>query len=357
MALRLDHARGRLSRVLSLAGLLAGSVAGASALGACGADRVRYDVILDSTAGLISGNQVRIAGVEVGRVVDIRFVGQRATLRIEVDADAPIYADAQAYTAPNNTFGEKHLRLSPGAPSSKPLPPGSTIDSYEPALDVPIVLNQFRPLVDDTSESSYTKLIYGVQVWNGLLSLAFGDPAVDSPPSSKFLGAAAAGIDAWDARIRSFADPLRAGLGDAEQALIDAVADRLLERAERRMSALEGELAETLDSFDERLAELEAELDTYDPAALAELQGSLDESVAAMKSLRASSDAYELYSEELLPMLRDLLRITNKLREIDGKALRQFMQIEGTKSNWDRTPEDVRGRLKKLGVGMPGDDE
>ena len=104
-------------------------------------------------------------------------------------------------------------------------------------------------------------------------------------------------------------------------------------------------------------AEIEAELDTYDPAALAELKGSLDESVAVMKSLRASTDAYELYSEELLPMLRDLLRITAKLRDVDGTALRQFMQIEGTKSNWDRTPEDVRGRLKKLGVGMPGDDE
>jgi len=353
MAGRLDHGRRRLSRALSLAGLLAGLVAGTSALSACGADRVRYDVVVDSAAGLISGNRVRIAGIDVGRVVELRFADQRAILQIEVDAGAPIYADAQAYTAPNNTFGEKHLRLISGAQSSDPLPPGSTIESYEPALDVPLVLNQFKPLVDDKSESSYTKLIYGVQVWNGLLSLAFGDPAVESPPDSEFLGAAAAGLGVWDARIRSLAAPLRAGLGDAEQALIDAVAERLLERADRRMAALEGEIEGSLDRLDERLAAIEAELDAYDPEALAELKDSLEGTVAFAASMRASTEAYETFDEELLPMLRALLKITARLREIDGRALRQFMQIEGMKSSWDRTPEDVRGRLKKLGAGMP----
>jgi len=334
MAGWLDHRRRWLSRALSQ-GLQAGLVlvVGTPALSACGADQVRYDVVVDSAAGLISGNRVRIAGIDVGRVVELRVADQRAILQIEVDADIPIYADAQAYTAPNNTFGERHLRLDPGAQSSDALPPGSTIESFEPALDVPLVLNQFKPLVDDKSESSYPKLIYGVQVWNSVLSLAFGDPAVEGPPDSKFLSVAAAGLGVWDERIRSLLGPLREGLGDAEQALIDAVAERLLEHADRRMAALEGEIEGTLDGLDERLAKLEAELDTFDPEALAELKDSLERTAALAASMRASSEAYEAFDEELLPMLQALLKITARLREVDGRALRLFFQVEGMRSN------------------------
>ncbi len=348
--------RGRRRRRLSSGSLRrAGALAGALSLSlvACGPERVRYEVVLDSAAGLISGNQVRVAGVEVGRVVDLRFDGGQALLAIEIDASAPVYADARAYTDPNNTFGEKHLRLLSGAQASGVLPPGSTIESYEPALDVPIVLNQFRPLVEDEGESSYAKLIYGIQVWNGLLALSFGDPAVDSPPNSEFLGAAATGIRAATARIRSLAAPLRSGIDDAERALIDAVAERLLERADGRMAALEREVGERLDRLDERLAAVEAELDAYDPEALAELEGSLDDALAAAASLRASTDAYEAFDAELLQLLGDLRTITGRARAIDAKALRQFMQIEGTKSNWDRTPEEVRGRIKRLGADLP----
>ncbi len=348
--------RGRWRRRLasvSLAGALAGAVSLSLSLSACGPEKVRYDVVLDSAAGLISGNKVRVAGVEVGRVVDLRFDGGQALLAIEIDADAPVYADAQAYTDPNNTFGEKHLRLISGAEASGPLPPGSTIDAYEPALDVPIVLNQFKPLVEDESESSYAKMIYGIQVWNGLLGLAFGDPAVDAPPNSQFLGAAATGLSAVTARIRSLSAPIRAGIDDAERTLIDAVADRLLERADRRMAALEAEVGERFDRLDERLAALEAKLDTYDPEELAELQGSIDEAVAAAASLRASTDAYEAFDAELVPLLRNLRTITGRVRDIDGQAIRQFMHIEGTKSNWDRTPEEVRGRIKRLGADLP----
>ena len=37
-------------------------------------------------------------------------------------------------------------------------------------------------------------------------------------------------------------------------------------------------------------------------------------------------------------------------------AIRQFLQIEGTRSHWEWTPQEVRRRLDDLGVDAPEDE-
>jgi len=339
-----DNGRGRLASSLAFALSLVVS--------ACGSGD-RYAVILDGAAGLAQGNEVRVAGVAVGEVVDVRFVDNRAQVAIEVGAGTPIYADARAYTDPNNTFGEKHLKIISGETTSEPLSPGSTIMFRERALDVPIVLNQFKPLVEDTQESSYPKIVRGIQVWNGLLSLAFGDPAVDPAPTSELLDDAGMTAKRWGSTLKSWVVPIRTQLDDTERAIVQVVSDQLLGDVEARLAAVERELPEELDRLEEELSRIEAKLDAYDLETVAGTPRSLDRAAIAVADMRLTVEAFGTFDRELLPFLRDLLIITGKAKKIDGPALRQFMQIEGTRSHWDRMPPGVGDRLQKLGADVP----
>lgn len=64
--------------------------------------------------GLLSGSDVKIRGVNVGEVKNIRLVDNRAqiTLRIEDDTQVPV--TAQAVIRPKTLFGEKFVDILPG---------------------------------------------------------------------------------------------------------------------------------------------------------------------------------------------------------------------------------------------------
>lgn len=64
--------------------------------------------------GLISGSDVKIRGVNVGEVKNIRLVENQAliTLRIEDDTQVPV--NAQAVIRPKTLFGEKFVDILPG---------------------------------------------------------------------------------------------------------------------------------------------------------------------------------------------------------------------------------------------------
>jgi ABC-type transporter Mla subunit MlaD len=323
---------------------------------ACDLGQDRYDVRLDNAAGLIRGDEVRIAGVRVGKVVGLELADAGVVVAIAVDPGTPIYADARAFAEPKSTFGEKYLKIVPGQASGEPLPPGSTIERYEGALEMSMVLNQLRPLIDDTSPSSFPKIARAVQMWNGLLALTFGDPEVDAPPNTAILDAANRNTDAWRSAVNAWAGPIRTQLDAAERRIVRVVVERIVDRVDARLATLERDLPGDLDALDARLARFEAELDAYDHEAVGRLNSRIDRVAVVVADLRATTAAFEGFDRELLPLLRDLVTITSGLRALDGPTLRQFLQIEGTRSHWEWTPQEVRERLDELGVDPKTDD-
>ncbi|CQD22697.1 MCE-family protein Mce3B [Mycobacterium lentiflavum] len=108
-----------------------------------------YTAEFMNVSGLKNGNMVRIAGVEVGKVQDIR-INSDATVRVEFSADDSITLTegTKAAIRYDNAFGGRYLSLEEGAAGTKKLSPGQTIPlaRTKPALDLDAVIGGFRPL-------------------------------------------------------------------------------------------------------------------------------------------------------------------------------------------------------------------
>lgn len=108
-----------------------------------------YTAEFMNVSGLKNGNMVRIAGVEVGKVQDIR-INSDATVRVEFSADDSISLTegTKAAIRYDNAFGGRYLSLEEGAAGTKKLNPGQTIPlaRTKPALDLDAVIGGFRPL-------------------------------------------------------------------------------------------------------------------------------------------------------------------------------------------------------------------
>jgi virulence factor Mce-like protein len=107
--------------------LAIGSASAVATLGAGGSEPTyRVDAIFDSTANLIPGQDVKIAGARVGRVTDIHLTDDRKA-RVEMDVEegfAPFRADAECTIRPQSLIGEKFIQCHPGTPDRPPLAEG-----------------------------------------------------------------------------------------------------------------------------------------------------------------------------------------------------------------------------------------
>jgi len=107
--------------------LVIGVVAAIATLGAGGSEPThRVDAVFDSTANLIPGQDVKIAGARVGQVSDIQLTKERKA-RVEMDIEegfAPFRADAECTIRPQSLIGEKFVQCHPGTPDQPPLAEG-----------------------------------------------------------------------------------------------------------------------------------------------------------------------------------------------------------------------------------------
>ena len=101
-------------------------------------------VDFDNPGGLQSGAPVRIAGVRVGSVDEMTFMGGvidpqtgrrtlvRCTLKIQEKVRNTIHEDADFYVTTQGVLGEQFLEISPGTPSRPVLKEGSIVKGIDP---------------------------------------------------------------------------------------------------------------------------------------------------------------------------------------------------------------------------------
>jgi phospholipid/cholesterol/gamma-HCH transport system substrate-binding protein len=71
--------------------------------------------------------KVRVLGVNVGEVVDVRNAGQSVEVTFRVDRGVQLAADVNAAIVPMSLLGERYIQLFPAYQGGAALPPGSTI--------------------------------------------------------------------------------------------------------------------------------------------------------------------------------------------------------------------------------------
>jgi phospholipid/cholesterol/gamma-HCH transport system substrate-binding protein len=98
---------------------------------------------------LKSGDFVRIAGVEVGKVKDITM-RRDATVIVAFSRDPSVVLTegSRAVIRYDNLIGGRYMALEEGPGGTRKLPPGATIPLAQtaPALDLDALIGGFRPL-------------------------------------------------------------------------------------------------------------------------------------------------------------------------------------------------------------------
>lgn len=96
-----------------------------------------YILFEESVAGLDKGSPVRLKGVKVGTVEDLKIPQKDITkveVTIAVNADTPMKKDTDATIASVGITGLRYIELKPGMPDSPDLASGSTIIGTESFL-------------------------------------------------------------------------------------------------------------------------------------------------------------------------------------------------------------------------------
>jgi phospholipid/cholesterol/gamma-HCH transport system substrate-binding protein len=130
-----------------------------------------YSAEFSEAAGLSSDDEVRIAGVKVGKVTDVELSGANVMVTFKV-RDAWVGDRTAAAIKIKNVLGQKYLSLEPDGRDvldpSTPIPRARTVAPYD-------VLEAFRGLAETTNAIDTTQLAQSFEV----ISQTFGDTPDD----------------------------------------------------------------------------------------------------------------------------------------------------------------------------------
>ncbi len=111
----------------------------------------KVSAIFDSVAGLDNKSAVRVAGVRIGKVSDIRLRPDgKAEVTMEIDHDVQLHSNATARVANLGLLGEKYVELDPGTQNAPLVPAEQNIvlRGSQPA-SIDEVTNQVSAIATD----------------------------------------------------------------------------------------------------------------------------------------------------------------------------------------------------------------
>ena len=108
----------------------------------------RYHATFSDASRLEGGNDVRIAGVPVGTVEDVKLNPDNTVdVAFTLDKKYQLYTSTRAVIRYENLVGDRFMEITSGPGELRKLPKGATIpkDNTQPALDLDALLGGLRP--------------------------------------------------------------------------------------------------------------------------------------------------------------------------------------------------------------------
>ncbi|GAA3534924.1 MCE family protein [Nocardioides daeguensis] len=128
-------------------------------------DRADYKAVFDDVSGLEVGDEVRVAGVDVGKVTGIDVRRDNTVLvTFDVSDDQQLTTDTRATIQYRNLIGDRVVQLTRGEADGdetpQVLPAGGTLPAGQTAsaLDLDTLLNGFKPLFAGLSPTQVNEL-------------------------------------------------------------------------------------------------------------------------------------------------------------------------------------------------------
>jgi phospholipid/cholesterol/gamma-HCH transport system substrate-binding protein len=109
-----------------------------------------YHATFTDASRLKAGQDVRIAGVPVGKVGAIKLNPDNTVdVAFNVDKRYQLYSSTRAVVRYQNLVGDRYLEITAGPGELRKIPPGSTIprENTQPALDLDALLGGLRPVL------------------------------------------------------------------------------------------------------------------------------------------------------------------------------------------------------------------
>jgi phospholipid/cholesterol/gamma-HCH transport system substrate-binding protein len=138
-------------------------------------EQLTYRAQFSDASGLVTGDEVRIAGVRVGQVTGIALTPQKeepvAEVTFEVSKDVPLPRSVHATIRYRNLVGQRYISLTEGEGSAgQYLKQNAEIPlaQTKPALDLTILFGGFQPLLQALSPADVNRVSYEIiQVFQG----------------------------------------------------------------------------------------------------------------------------------------------------------------------------------------------
>lgn len=206
-------------------------------------DTHSYTAIFSDVSGLKPGDDVRMAGVRVGRIDTVELAGTNARVRFLVQRDQRLFGDTEAAIMYQNIIGQRYLGLSLGDEGEHiALDDGAEIGlaRTQPSFDISLLLNGFEPLFSQLDPQQVDKLtralITALQGDAGSLTTLIAESATLAQSLAgpdQILGSVITNLDAV---VRNLAD----NSGDLETVLTRsrAVIDGLAQRRDELVTSL-----------------------------------------------------------------------------------------------------------------------
>lgn len=123
--------------------------------------RARYKLTatFDDVTGLLTGDDVKVAGTPVGQVESIKVVRGKAVVVMEVDRDVRVPSDSTAAIRWRNVMGQRVVYLEPGTSQSR-LGDGDRVPHTRSVVDLGDIVNSLGPLTRNLDPNQLNKILF-----------------------------------------------------------------------------------------------------------------------------------------------------------------------------------------------------
>jgi phospholipid/cholesterol/gamma-HCH transport system substrate-binding protein len=310
-------------------------------------DGARYTVRMNDAQGLVEGNAVRIAGVEIGKIEDIHVEGNQAVVRIHVKKGNTLFADVCAASLMKGMLGEKFLGLTQQA-VGEPLKEGGEIQCVKETVDVGTALNSTAGMVYGDTEllAPIARLVNRIdKATEGLEGESLPREKLE-----KLLDETVAIATLTREMLAENRDDIRQIAITGRKLLQSPKIPRMLDNAEELIDTLNDKVPGMLERGDRTLIKLEKAAGLFDDARVAQVDKMLDDGAAAVKNLRTISEDFKSVGKETMPLLKNLGIIARRATYITEATIRQMLQVEGFRVRIGQSKE-AREFMKSQGNG------
>ncbi len=109
---------------------------------------------LNNAGGLVKNSAVRVAGIPMGTIRDIKLQDGKARVEIAMNPEVEIYKSASILIKSSGILGDSHVELVPGSPTDALLPPGGQIMSIEDKGNLDNLIYRMGNLIGNLTEAS-----------------------------------------------------------------------------------------------------------------------------------------------------------------------------------------------------------